>query len=61
MLKMTTLHLKTSLHASCHRSSYSIVPGVSRICQKPCSILFRSISACSIDVAYTIDFKCPYK
>ena len=37
----------------------SIVPGVSRICRKPCSVLFRSISACSIDVTYTIDFKCP--
>ena len=39
----------------------SIIPGVSRICRKPCSILFRSISAFSIDVAYTIDFKCPHK
>ena len=42
----------------------SIIPGVSRICRKhfsPCTILFRSISACSIDVAYTIDFKCPHK
>ena len=58
---MTTLRLKTSLHASCHRSGYSIVPGVSRICRKPCSILFRGISAFSIDVAYTIDFKCPHK
>ena len=38
--------------------SLSIVPGVSRICQKPCSILSRSISAFSIDVACTIDFKC---
>ena len=39
----------------------SIIPGVSRICRKPCSILFRSISACSIDVAYTIDFlSCDY-
>ena len=60
---MTVLHLKTSLHASCHSSGYSlsIIPGVSRICQKPCSSLFRSISACSIDVAYTMDFKCPHK
>ena len=33
----------------------SIIPGVSRICRKLCSILFRSISAFSIDVAYTID------
>ena len=39
----------------------SIIPGVSRICRKPCSILFPSISAFSIDVAYTIDFKCPQK
>ena len=39
----------------------SIIPGVSRICWKPCSILFRGISACSIDVTYTIDFKCPHK
>ena len=32
------------------------------ICRKPCSILFRSISAFSIDVACkTIDFKCPHK
>ena len=34
---------------------------VFRICRKPCSILFRSISACSIDVAHTIDFKCRHK
>ena len=34
---------------------------LSRICRKPCSILFRSISAFSIDVACTIDFKCPHK
>ena len=39
----------------------AVIPGVSRICRKPCSVLFRSISACSIDVAYTIDFKCPDK
>ena len=39
----------------------SIVPSVSRICRKPCSILFRSISAFSINVAYGIDFKCPHK
>ena len=34
---------------------------LSRICRKPCSILPRSISAFSIGVAYTIDFKCPHK
>ena len=39
----------------------SVIPGVSRICRKPCSILFRSISAFSIDVACTIDFKCPHR
>ena len=44
-----------------HLVTLSIVPGVSRICQKPCSTLFRSISACSIDVACTIDFKCLHK
>ncbi|XP_043512549.1 uncharacterized protein LOC122530008 isoform X2 [Frieseomelitta varia] len=51
MIEMATLHLKTSLHASYHGSGYSlsIIPGVSRICRKPCSILFRSISAYSID------------
>ena len=41
-----------------HLITFSIVP---RICRKPCSILFRSISAFSIDVACTIDFKCPHK
>ena len=51
---MTTLHWKTRL-------TLSIIPGVSRICRKPCSILFRSISAFSIDVACTINFKCPRK
>ena len=40
-----------------HLVTLSIVPGVSRICRKPCSILSRSISAFSIDVAYAIDFK----
>ena len=35
----------------------SIIPGVSRICREPCSILFRGISAFSIDVACTIDFR----
>ena len=44
-----------------HLVTLSIVPGVSRICRKPCSILFRSILAFSIHVAYTIDFKCPHK
>ena len=44
-----------------HLATLSIIPGVSRICRKPCSILFRSISAFSIDVACTIDFKCPHK
>ena len=39
----------------------SIIPGVSRICRKPCSVLSHSISAFSIDVACTIDFKCPHK
>ena len=44
--------------ASCHSSGYSlsVIPGVSRICRKRCCILTRSISACSIDVACTIDF-----
>ena len=31
------------------------------LCRKPCSVLFHNISAFSIDVAYTIDFKCPHK
>ena len=45
-----------------HLVTLSIIPGVSRICRKPCySILFRSISAFSIDVAYIIDFKCSHK
>ena len=44
-----------------HLVTLSIVPDVSRICRKPCSILFRSISTCLIDVACTIDFKCPHK
>ena len=39
----------------------SVIPGVSRICRKPWSILFRSISAFSIDVAYTKDFKCSHE
>ena len=44
-----------------HLVTLSIIPGVSRICRKPCSILFRGISAFSIDVTCTIDFKCPQK
>ena len=44
-----------------HLVTLSIVPGVSRICRKPRSILFRGVSARSIDVAYTIDFQCPQK
>ena len=39
----------------------SIIPGVYRICRKPCSIPFRGISTFSIDVAYTIDFECLHK
>ena len=53
-------------HRACMRLvidlvTLTIIPGVSRICRKPCSILIRSISAFSIDVACTIDFKCPHK
>ena len=44
-----------------HLVTLSIIPDVSRICRKPCSILFRSIPEFSIDVACTIDFKCPHK
>ena len=56
---MITLHLKTSLHASCHWSGYSLYRSW---CFSNLFILFRSFSAFSaIDVAYTIDFKCPHK
>ena len=53
-------------HPACTRLvidlvTLSIIPRVSRVCRKPCSILFRSISAFSINVACTIDFKCPHK
>ena len=44
-----------------HLVTLSIIPGVSRICRKPRFILFCSVSECSIDVAYTIDFKCTHK
>ena len=44
-----------------HLVALSVIPAVSRICREPFSILFRSISAFSIDVACTIDFKCAHK
>ena len=44
----------------CHRSGYSLCRSWC-FSNLPCSILFRSISAFSIHVAYTIDFTCPHK
>ena len=61
----STLHLKPARGYCLSLSlSLSVVPGVSRICRKPCSVLLsydRSISACSIDVACTMDFKRRHK
>ena len=59
MLEMTTLQIEDK---PAHRSGYSLSLSLSfLVFLEFVSILFRSISAFSIDVAYTIDFKCPHK